>query len=97
MARKTKRRRHFGSIFRRKGKAGWYVKFAWEANTYRKAVGPDPALGQTKLAAAEALLRAGTSIQEVLSEVFGDFNGTRLTFADARAHQFAIEQLSQGS
>ena len=71
-------RRAFGSVERRKRKDGTYkpnhyAKFIWRGRRYVRAAGPTAAHAKKKLAAAHGLLAAGVTIEEVLSEVFGDF------------------------
>ena len=84
------RRRAFGTVERRKRKdgshkPGFYAKFVWESRRYVRKGGPTAAHARKKLSAAQGLLEAGVPIGSVLSEVFGDFDGTRLSFKSAAA------------
>ena len=81
-------RRTFGSIERRKRKDGtykpnFYAKFVWKGQRYVRSAGPTRSHARSKLDSAHGLLMSGVSIEDVLAEVFGDFTGTRLSFADA--------------
>ncbi|MEE8106097.1 MAG: site-specific integrase [Planctomycetota bacterium] len=81
-------RRAFGSIERRKRKdgsykPGHYAKFVWQGRRYVRSGGPTKAHARDKLDTAHGLLAAQVPIEQVLAEVFGDFDGTRLSFADA--------------
>lgn len=77
------KRRPFGSIIQRPPRPGYYVTFVWGGRRVKRSAGPTKAAARKKLAAAEALLKSGVGLDEVLAEVFGDFHGTRLTFRDA--------------
>lgn len=77
------KRRPFGSILQRPPRPGFYVTFTWEGRRIKRSAGPTKAAARKKLTAAEALLKSGVDLSEVLAEVFGDFHGTRLTFRDA--------------
>ncbi len=76
-------RRAFGTIKTRKGKPGFYVKFAWQGRAYRRHAGPTRSGAASKLAKAHADLERGMALEEVLSSVFGDPRGSRMTFRDA--------------
>lgn len=89
MAKKSKSRRAFGSIFQRPPRPGYYVRFSWEGQRIKRTGGMSRKDAQAKLAGAEALLKAGVEIGEVLSKVFGDFHGTALSFKDAAPLYFA--------
>ncbi len=77
------KRRPFGSIIQRPPRPGYYVTFVWGGRRIKRSAGPTKAAARKKLAAAEALLKGGVDLNEVLAEVFGDFHGTRLTFREA--------------
>ena len=82
------RRRAFGSVERRKRKdgswkPGFYAKFTHQGRRYVRTGGPTEAHARKKLSAAQGLLAAGVPIERVLSEVFGDFDGAKLTFKAA--------------
>ncbi len=83
-------RRTFGTVERRKRedgtfKPGYYAKFTWKSRRYVRSGGPEKSHARRKLDAAHGLLKSGVAIEDVLSEVFGDFCGSRLTFREASA------------
>ena len=47
---------------------------------------------EKRLLRAHALFENGTPVDDVLSQVFGDFNGERLTFRDAIPHYLAYAE-----
>ena len=73
-------RRVFGSIEKRRGKPGYYVRIRWNGRRIRRAAGPTKSVAQSKLSRAHALLEKGFSIEEVLAEVFGDVHGPQMNF-----------------
>ena len=76
-------RRAFGTIKKRGNRPGYYVAFSHNGRRYERAGGPTKAVARKKLNAVHACLEMGQSIGEVLSSVFGEFHGSRLTFRDA--------------
>ena len=77
------KRSRFGTIDERKDRRGYYVRFWWRGRRYRRAAGPTKRIAVQKLANTFALLERGWSIEETLSEVYGDVFGPRLTFQEA--------------
>jgi len=84
-------RRTFGSVFKRKGRAGWWIQFHHRGQRYLRYGGSTKGQGEKKLGRIDHLLRGdGKSIREVLAEVFPDSDGydqpTKLTFETANEH-----------
>ena len=67
---KGKRRRPFGSTYRRKDSATWVVEFRWKRRTYRRSGGRTRAEAQKRLATVAALLRSGVKPSRALAVVF---------------------------
>ncbi len=76
-------RRAFGTIKTRKHKPGFYCEFTWQGRRYQRAARPTRSGAASKLAKAHADLERGVSLEGVLSDVFGDPSGARMTFRDA--------------
>ena len=81
--RKAAKRRPFGSIVERKGRPGYYVRFTVHGTRVERAGGPTRAVARKLLAATEALLASGHTLQDVLASVFSESVGARLTFKAA--------------
>lgn len=77
-----RKRRAFGSVKRRTDKPGVYAVFHWQGRRFERSA-PDAKTAEQNLAAAHALLAQRIPLDTVLSEVFGDSNGVRMTFRDA--------------
>lgn len=81
--------RPWGSI-RQSGKARYFVRFTAEGHQYERGPFSTWNAADKMRRRARALLEAGTPIADVLSGVFGDFAGARLTFRDAAPHYLAF-------
>ena len=81
--------RKFGTVYQRKGRDGYYVRFRRQGEEVRRYGGSTERLAKKKLLRAFAMFEGGSSVTEVLAEVFGDFTGERLSLKDAVPHYLA--------
>lgn len=77
------KRRAFGSVEKRKGRPGFYVKFSWNGRRHRLVAGRTRRLAEQKLSAVHVLAEKGCTLPEILREVFGIVTGPRITFQEA--------------
>jgi len=75
--------RRFGSIVTRPGRPGYYVKWAWGGERYRRFGGATRKAARAKLVDLEALRRNRATIDEALHTVFSEVTGSRMTFREA--------------
>lgn len=76
-------KRTFGSIEPREDRPGFYVRFSWRGTRYRRYGGLSRTIAEARLAKVRAILDREGRIEAALSEVFGDFDGTKLTLREA--------------
>ena len=81
--------RRFGSVRKRAGRDGFYVRFRREGREVERYGGSTKKQAEKKLLRAHAMFEDGETLEAVLSAVFGDFTGERLTFRDAIPHYLA--------
>ena len=84
--------RRFGSIYQRKGREGYYVRFRRDGREIQRFGGKSELQAEKKLARVAALHYDGTPLDEILSKVFGDFHGETLTFAAAVPYYLAYAE-----
>lgn len=77
-----KRRRHFGSVFKRTGKPGYYIRWIHQGRMHERKGGSKRSIACTKLSQIELMLETGASTDEVLAEVFGDRSLSTTTFRE---------------
>ena len=76
-------RSHFGHIYERKGRPGFYVKFDYAGYTVRRYAGPTRRAAGDRLATAQLCKSKNMPYAEMLAQVFGDAAGDRITFDKA--------------
>lgn len=81
--------RPWGSV-RQAGKSRYFVRFTAEGHQYERGPFSTWNAADKMRRRARALLEAGTAVADVLSGVFGDFAGARLTFREAAPHYLAF-------
>src|SRR5687768_14278001 len=83
-------KRVFGSIEPRSDRPGFYVRFSWRGARYRRYGGLSRTIAEARLARVHAILDREGRIEMALSEVFGDFDGSKMTFREAVVHYLAF-------
>ena len=73
----------FGRVFRKRPRRGWLVRFRHKGREYERGAGPSKGGANRLLAKAHAGLAEGKDLDLVLSEVFGDRLGPKLSLCDA--------------
>lgn len=89
MTRKKAKPRPWGEIRNRRDRPGFRVRFTWQGVTYERAAGTSWSAADKKRRETRVLLERGVPIDEVLSHIFGDLSGARLSFKDAAPHYLA--------
>ena len=90
------RRSGFGSVWHREDRGGWFVKWSHRGRPILRKASTGGVDSRDAKKAAKAKLRhvrvleeKGTSLDEILSTVFGEVTSHRMTFRDAAAHYVA--------
>ena len=84
--------RRFGTVYQRAGRDGFYVRFRRDGREVRRFGGSTQKQAEKRLLRAHAMFDDGASVDAVLSQVFGDFDGERLTFRESVAHYLAYAE-----